>query len=122
MTWSTLQAMTCLQPCASAAYRSATSPASFGRMSTSNAFDHFVKRELRCPSYLRYVDDFLLFSDDKQQLWDWKQAIERSLAGLRLTIHPGAHPMPVEEGFPFLGFYDFPTAPPDQTQKGDILL
>ncbi len=33
-----------------------------------NPFDHFVKRELRCPAYLRYVDDFLLFGDDKRQL------------------------------------------------------
>ncbi len=26
--------------------------------------DHFVKRELRCPGYVRYVDDLLLFSHD----------------------------------------------------------
>jgi hypothetical protein len=25
--------------------------------------DHFVKRELRCPAYVHYVDDFLLFGD-----------------------------------------------------------
>ncbi|NIA29056.1 MAG: hypothetical protein GWP06_03975 [Actinobacteria bacterium] len=31
-----------------------------------NPFDHFVKRELRCPAYLRYVDDFLLFSNSKK--------------------------------------------------------
>ncbi len=28
--------------------------------------DHFVKEELRIAGYVRYVDDFLLFSDDKQ--------------------------------------------------------
>ncbi len=27
-----------------------------------NSFDHFVKRELRCRAYLRYVDDMALFS------------------------------------------------------------
>ena len=69
-----------------------------------NPFDHFVKRELRCPAYLRYVDDFLLFSDEKPELWAWKTAIEKRLASLRLTIHPGAHPRPVTEGFGFLGF------------------
>ena len=37
-----------------------------------NAFDHFVKRELRCPGYVRYVDDFVLFADDKRPLWEWK--------------------------------------------------
>lgn len=69
-----------------------------------NPFDHFVKRELRCPAYLRFVDDFLLFSDDGQTLLDWKKAIERRLARLRLTIHSGAHSRPTTEGVPFLGF------------------
>ena len=27
--------------------------------------DHFIKRELRCKAYLRYVDDLALFSDSK---------------------------------------------------------
>jgi retron-type reverse transcriptase len=69
-----------------------------------NPFDHFVKRELRCPAYLRYVDDFLLFADDKATLWRWKAALERRLQRFRLMIHPGAHPRPVTEGLPFLGF------------------
>ena len=73
-----------------------------------NGFDHFIKRRLRCPAYLRYVDDFLLFGNNKAQLWGWKSAIEEQLASLRLTIHPGAQPRPVIEGFPFLGFILFP--------------
>ena len=74
-----------------------------------NPFDHFVKRELRCGGYVRYVDDFLLFSDDKSTLWAWRQAVVDRLAGLRLTIHPGAQPSPVSEGIPFLGFVVYPT-------------
>jgi RNA-directed DNA polymerase len=74
-----------------------------------NPFDHFVKRELRCPAYVRYVDDVLLFGDDKRQLWAWKQAIVERLAGLRLTIHEErAQVRPVTEGFPFLGFVVYP--------------
>lgn len=73
-----------------------------------NSFDHFVKRELRCPGYVRYVDDFVLFADDKRVLWHWLDRIELRLATLRLTIHPGAHPRPVSEGIPFLGFIVFP--------------
>lgn len=73
-----------------------------------SSFDHFVKRELRCPGYVRYVDDFLLFADGNQTLWEWKQAIEERLGRLRLTIHPGAHPQPVREGIPFLGFVVYP--------------
>ncbi|MFO0875098.1 MAG: RNA-directed DNA polymerase [Phycisphaerales bacterium] len=71
-------------------------------------FDHFVKRELRCAGYVRYVDDFILFADDKRVLWDWKRAIVERLAALRLTMHEGAHPRPVAEGIPFLGFIVFP--------------
>lgn len=33
-----------------------------------NALDWFVVRELGCPAYLRYVDDFALFADSKRQL------------------------------------------------------
>ena len=74
-----------------------------------NPFDHFVKRELRYPAYLRYVDDFVLFADDKPTLWAWREAIVARLARLRLTIHPGAQPRPVTEGLPFLGFVVYPT-------------
>jgi hypothetical protein len=78
-----------------------------------NPFDHFVKRELRCGKdrggYLRYVDDFLLFAQDKATLWAWREALVARLACLRLTIHPGAHPRPVTEGIPFLGFVIYPT-------------
>lgn len=72
-----------------------------------NGFDHFVKRGLHCPAYLRYVDDFLLFAEDKETLWNWKGRIEARLANLRLTMHP-SHPTPVTEGIPFLGFRIFP--------------
>ena len=73
-----------------------------------NPFDHFVKRELGCKAYLRYVDDFMLFAEDKKTLWAWKEAIEARLARFRLTIHSGAHPRPVTDGIPFLGFITFP--------------
>jgi RNA-directed DNA polymerase len=73
-----------------------------------NPFDHFVQRELRCSAYVRYVDDMVIFGDDKAQLWEWREALERRLARLRLTIHPGAQPRPVTEGFPFLGFVIYP--------------
>ena len=50
-------------------------------------FDLFVKRELGCKAYLRYVDDFALFSNSKHELWRCKLAIMERLAALRLTIH-----------------------------------
>ncbi len=74
-----------------------------------NPIDHFIKRDLRCPGYLRYVDDLALFGDDKRALWAGREALVERLARLRLSIHPGAHPRPTGEGFPFLGFVVFPT-------------
>jgi hypothetical protein len=42
-------------------------------------FDLFVKRELGCKAYLRYVDDFALFSNSKADLWAWKRAFAPGL-------------------------------------------
>ena len=74
-----------------------------------NPFDHFVKRELHCRGYLRYVDDCLLFADDRRTLRTCYDGVVRHLARLRLTVHPSAHPRPTAEGFPFLGFVVYPT-------------
>jgi RNA-directed DNA polymerase len=75
-----------------------------------NSFDQFVKRELKCKAYLRYVDDFLLFGEDKRELLTWRGEIIRRLAGLRLKLHENqAQVFPVNTGIPFLGFRVFPT-------------
>lgn len=73
-------------------------------------FDQFVTRGLRCPAYLRYVDDFALFGDSKRELWAWKRAIVERLARLRLTIHEApAQVLPTRCGIPWLGFVVHPT-------------
>ncbi len=72
--------------------------------------DRFVKQELRCPAYLRYCDDFMLFAPDKPTLHRWRQEIEVFLTTLRLKIHTcktSVHP--VANGIPFLGFIVYPT-------------
>lgn len=83
-----------------------------------NPFDHFVKRELKAKGYVRYVDDFLLFADDKDTLWAWHEAVIAKLADLRLTIHSRSHPFPVTEGIPFLGFIVFPSHRRLKRRKG----
>jgi hypothetical protein len=80
--------------------------------------DHCIKRELHCAGYVRYVDDLLLFADNKAVLWSWLQAMQQRLALLRLTLHPGAHPRPVTEGIPFLGFTIFPERRRLKRRKG----
>jgi RNA-directed DNA polymerase len=75
-----------------------------------NSFDWFVQRELGCTAYLRYVDDFALFSNSKSQLYAWKQAIVKRMAQLRLTIHYNeAQVIPTAHGIPWLGFVVYPT-------------
>jgi retron-type reverse transcriptase len=74
-----------------------------------NELDQFVKHTLRCHGYVRYVDDFLLFADDKVMLHRWQDELKHYLAGLRLTMHEKrAQPCPVTHGIPFLGFTVFP--------------
>jgi hypothetical protein len=75
-----------------------------------NDFDRFVQRELGCSTYLRYVDDFVLFGDDKRKLWSWKQRTIARLGRERLTIHEAqAQVLPTRCGIPWLGFVVYPT-------------
>jgi len=84
-----------------------------------NPFDHFVKRNLGCKGYLRYVDDFLLFSDDKSELNEWRERIIAKLRKFRLTLHETkCQPCPVTEGIPFLGFVLYPKHRRLKRQKG----
>lgn len=53
-----------------------------------SGFDHFVKERLQVRCYLRYVDDFALFSDDRSFLVESWTAINAYLATLRLRLHP----------------------------------
>jgi hypothetical protein len=75
-----------------------------------NDFDWFVTRELGCPAYLRYVDDFILFSDSKRVLLEWRAAIIARLGRERLTVHATqAQALPTCAGIPWLGFVVYPT-------------
>jgi len=72
--------------------------------------DHFVKEHLRFKGYVRYVDDFLLFSDDKRKLAETRAQIGQFLTTLRLKLHPRKDTIfPVKEGIRFLGYRVFPT-------------
>ena len=74
-----------------------------------NELDQFVKNDLKCRDYIRYVDDFILFAGDKEQLHQWKRAIAEYLAGLRLTLHPQkCYVAPAKNGVEFLGFNIYP--------------
>ena len=65
-----------------------------------DGLDHFIKRQLKIPAYLRYMDDFVLFADDKSQLLDARAAIatwlreerELRLNPKHLTVEPTLTP------------------------------
>ncbi len=68
-------------------------------------FDHFVKQELRVKGYLRYVDDFLLFGEDRQSLRAEGGRCREFLAGQGLEIHPDKYRMcRTGDGVDFCGF------------------
>jgi retron-type reverse transcriptase len=75
-----------------------------------NGLDHFCKHQLKAPKYLRYVDDFALFSDDPSFLADARPQIETYLAThLRLKIHPiKSQQFETRHGANFVGFRVLP--------------
>ena len=75
-----------------------------------NGFDHFVKENLKCRYYIRYVDDFVVLDKDKARLHEVKAEMEVYLAQLRLKLHPHkCQVSPVSVGTDFLGYQVFPT-------------
>ncbi len=74
------------------------------------ALDHFLKDRRQVPGYIRYMDDFISFSNDKSFLQNLLLEIER-FTGERLKLQLKEKVTliaPVSEGVPFLGFRIFP--------------
>ncbi len=71
--------------------------------------DHFVKEKLRVPGYLRYMDDFALFDDEKARLAGWLPEVDRFVReALELALKEKATRLaPHTEGLPFLGWRIF---------------
>jgi retron-type reverse transcriptase len=74
-----------------------------------DGLDHYVKEDLQCRSYIRYVDDITVFGDDKQKLWKISRAMDGYISALRLTMHPDKTVVvPVNQGVDHLGYRVFP--------------
>jgi retron-type reverse transcriptase len=74
-----------------------------------NSLDHFIKEQLKAKKYVRYVDDFALFSDDYEFLAQAQIAIEKFLVSLRLKLHPVKSQLyETRHGANFLGFRILP--------------
>jgi RNA-directed DNA polymerase len=72
--------------------------------------DHHLKDSRRVKSYLRYMDDFILFGDEKADLHSLQVSIKSFLYDvLKLELKEKATVLaPVQEGVPFLGFRVYP--------------
>lgn len=70
-----------------------------------NELDNFVKHELRTHYYVRYMDDFILLSDDKKQLHEWKESIMNYLeTELGLHTNNKTCVRPISLGVEFVGY------------------
>jgi retron-type reverse transcriptase len=74
-----------------------------------NQFDHYMKEEQGANGFIRYVDDFVMFADDKEELYRLRSCAESFLASLRLCLHQTKsliHKNSV--GVQYLGYRIFP--------------
>ena len=75
-----------------------------------NEFDQFVKHTLKARYYIRYADDFVIFSQDKVYFSALIPLIRRFLSEkLRLDLHPDKMSIKtIASGVDFLGWVHFP--------------
>lgn len=75
-----------------------------------NALDQFVKHVLKVERYVRYVDDFLLIHEDREQLLRWQDQIEAFLLDeLGLELKADRRLAPIAAGVDFLGYHVYTT-------------
>lgn len=74
-----------------------------------NEFDHFVKHKLKAKYYIRYADDFVLMSQDKDYLQNLLPKISDFLnQKLKLFLHPNKVSLKtLASGVDFLGWVHF---------------
>ena len=75
-----------------------------------NKFDQFTKRELKAKYYIRYADDFVFFSENKNWLLSNIEPIRKYLQDeLKLELHPNKiYLKTIDSGIDFLGWVIYP--------------
>jgi len=74
-----------------------------------NEFDQFVRHQLKIKYYIRYADDFVIFSENKKYLESMVLTIHKFLEEeLRLELHPDKiFIKTLSSGMDFLGYVNF---------------
>ena len=66
--------------------------------------DHYIKRVLRIPYYIRYMDDMVFLCESKQQAWEATQACDEFLrSGFGLQLNDKTAVVPIRHGIEFIG-------------------
>lgn len=75
-----------------------------------NEFDQFMKHKLKIKHYIRYADDFVIFSENEEWLIDLIPEIKEFLGRkLKLELHPDkVFIKTLASGVDFLGWVNFP--------------
>ncbi len=75
-----------------------------------NKFDQYAKHQLKQKNYIRYADDFVFLSDDKQELLNIVKPVQKFLGEqLTLQIHPDKISLStLASGVDYLGYVHFP--------------
>lgn len=73
-------------------------------------FDHFCKHKLQAYSYVRYMDDFVFFSDSRKQLHQFREEAQGFLSDKLMLELPYSKTTlePSSKGLTFLGYRIFP--------------
>jgi RNA-directed DNA polymerase len=70
-----------------------------------NELDYYVKHTLKIKEYIRYMDDFVILSEIKEELHTYKEKIDAFLKSLNLQLHPKKQEIfPTLLGIDFLGY------------------
>ena len=68
-----------------------------------NDMDHYIKEELKIKGYIRYQDDFVLFSESKEYLQFCLKKIKEFLAKEKLTLNAKTRIYTSNQNICFLG-------------------
>ena len=74
-------------------------------ISVLDGYDHYAKEQLRAKYYIRYMDDFMIISHDKEYLRDCVEKTVKYIEGLKFEINRKKTKIyELSEGIEFLGF------------------
>ena len=69
-----------------------------------NPLDHYIKEQLGIKEYVRFMDDGIIFSHDKERLKEVYHIIEEKLGELKLSLNSKTEIFSSKRGFEFVGY------------------